>query len=161
MAEEITDETTEELTVTYEMGHMGGLAAELVLLFAQAADLPDPQSAVVYGILGGFVHDEVSLQFAPREDSAQALAIWATAFGAVIECSTEARKDGPERWIKATFPYMHLTVVAFAHIPIPHADYPHQPGRLYDCPACEAACHCTQGDAECVYSGPHNGLAAS
>ena len=42
-----------------------------------------------------------------------------------------------------------------------HADYPHEPGRLYGCPACEAACHCTPGDAECVYSGPHNGLAAT
>ena len=24
-----------------------------------------------------------------------------------------------------------------------HADYPHTPGYLADCPACEAACHCT------------------
>lgn len=29
---------------------------------------------------------------------------------------------------------------------LPHADYPHTPGYLYDCTACEAACHCT-GDA--------------
>lgn len=29
------------------------------------------------------------------------------------------------------------------------------PGRLYDCPVCEAACRCTPGDAECVYSVPH------
>ena len=41
-----------------------------------------------------------------------------------------------------------------------HADYPHVPGRLYDCPACEARCHCTPGDAECVYGGQHNGPAA-
>ena len=156
MAEEIT----EEIGAVYELGHMGALTAEAVLLFAQAADLPDPQSMVIYGILDGFALDEVSLQFAPREDSAQALAIWATMFGGVVECSTQACAEGPQRWIKATFPYMHLTVVAFAHIPIPHASYPHQPGRLYDCPACEAACHCTPGDAECVYSGPHNGLAA-
>lgn len=24
-----------------------------------------------------------------------------------------------------------------------HTDYPHQPGTLYDCPACEATCFCT------------------
>ena len=34
-----------------------------------------------------------------------------------------------------------------------HVDYPHEPGRLYDCPACEAQCHC--GDLSrttpCVY----------
>lgn len=39
-----------------------------------------------------------------------------------------------------------------------HVNYPHEPGRLYDCPACEAQCHCDAdpGTTECVYSGPHN-----
>jgi hypothetical protein len=39
-----------------------------------------------------------------------------------------------------------------------HVDYPHEPGRLYDCPACEAQCHCDSdpGHTECVYSGEHN-----
>jgi len=40
-----------------------------------------------------------------------------------------------------------------------HADYPHLPGTLYDCPACEARCHCTPGATQCVYNGEHNGLA--
>jgi hypothetical protein len=31
-----------------------------------------------------------------------------------------------------------------------HADYPHEPGALYDCPACEAACFCTDG-FQCVH----------
>lgn len=31
-----------------------------------------------------------------------------------------------------------------------HADYPHFPGMLYDCPACEAECFCTDGTS-CVY----------
>jgi hypothetical protein len=26
----------------------------------------------------------------------------------------------------------------------PHADYPHNPGTLYDCPQCEAMCFCTE-----------------
>ena len=38
----------------------------------------------------------------------------------------------------------------------PHVAYPHEPGRLYDCPACESRCHCTPGTAECVFDGPHN-----
>jgi hypothetical protein len=38
-----------------------------------------------------------------------------------------------------------------------HVNYPHEPGRLYDCPACESRCHCTPGTAECVYDGPHAG----
>lgn len=40
-----------------------------------------------------------------------------------------------------------------------HVDYPHFPGRLYDCPACEAKCHCKAGETECVFEGEHNGLA--
>jgi hypothetical protein len=35
----------------------------------------------------------------------------------------------------------------------PHADYPHEPGRLYDCQACEASCHGTADGTECVWSG--------
>jgi hypothetical protein len=39
-----------------------------------------------------------------------------------------------------------------------HVNYPHEPGRLYDCPACEARCHCTgeRSDTECIYSGPRD-----
>lgn len=33
---------------------------------------------------------------------------------------------------------------------IEHADYPHQPGTLYDCAACEDRCFC-KGVFECVY----------
>jgi len=29
--------------------------------------------------------------------------------------------------------------------PVGHVDYPHEPGTLYDCPACEAACLCADG----------------
>jgi hypothetical protein len=42
-----------------------------------------------------------------------------------------------------------------------HVNYPHFPGRLYDCAACESMCHCVPGETECIYSGPHNGTAAS
>lgn len=45
---------------------------------------------------------------------------------------------------------------AVARKDIPHADYPHEPGRLYDCAACEAECHCKPGETECVYSGEHS-----
>jgi hypothetical protein len=31
-----------------------------------------------------------------------------------------------------------------------HADYPHNPGTLYDCPACESGCCCTD-DISCLY----------
>ena len=38
-------------------------------------------------------------------------------------------------------------------LPLEHVDYPHEPGRLYDCPACEAECWCTgrPGDTQCVF----------
>lgn len=35
-----------------------------------------------------------------------------------------------------------------------HADYPHTPGTLYDCPACESQCFCTEKGIDytpCVY----------
>ncbi|WP_143234409.1 DUF6197 family protein [Paractinoplanes atraurantiacus] len=32
-----------------------------------------------------------------------------------------------------------------AEQPSEHVDYPHQPGTLYDCPACEASCFCASG----------------
>lgn len=35
----------------------------------------------------------------------------------------------------------------------PHADYPHERGRLPGCPACEERCHCIPGTAECVWPG--------
>lgn len=41
-----------------------------------------------------------------------------------------------------------------------HSDYPHHPGYLMDCPACEARCHCTEGSAQCVFDGEHNGSAS-
>jgi hypothetical protein len=38
---------------------------------------------------------------------------------------------------------------------IPHADYPHESGRLYDCPSCEAACWCgdLRTETPCIYCG--------
>jgi len=39
-----------------------------------------------------------------------------------------------------------------------HVDYPHHPGHLYDCPACEASCHCTPGDAQCIWPGHGRGV---
>src|SRR5262249_88822 len=138
----MAEETIEEFTETYVMSRMGGLAAELVLMFAQAADLPDPQSATVYGILQGHVHDQVTLCFPRQADSAEALAAWASVFGGVIQSNTTKGDDGPELWVKTTFPWMHLRVEAFAHIPIPHADYPHEPGTRSECAACMAVCFC-------------------
>ena len=44
----------------------------------------------------------------------------------------------------------------FRPMPCPlmaHNEYPHEPGYLYDCEACESSCHCTPGNAECVWSG--------
>ena len=32
-----------------------------------------------------------------------------------------------------------------------HVDYPHDPGHLYDCAACESDCHCAPDSALCVH----------
>lgn len=36
---------------------------------------------------------------------------------------------------------------------VPHADYPHEPGRLHDCLRCSVECFCTgqPGHTECVF----------
>ncbi len=35
---------------------------------------------------------------------------------------------------------------------VKHADYPHTPGMLYDCPKCETTCYCkSDEDGPCVY----------
>lgn len=45
---------------------------------------------------------------------------------------------------------------------IEHVAYPHEPGRLYDCPRCEAECHCTgfPGHAQCVFCATLSGEAS-
>jgi hypothetical protein len=79
--------------------------------------------------------------------------------------------DRPYVWREVpTYGTLHLIPVGLPRGPrrevllvdeLPHADYPHDPGYLYDCPACEASCHCTTGHTECVYDGDHNGTAAT
>lgn len=32
-----------------------------------------------------------------------------------------------------------------------HADYPHTPGSLWDCAACEENCYCRPGQTMCVH----------
>lgn len=32
-----------------------------------------------------------------------------------------------------------------------HVNYPHNPGTLWDCLACESACYCRSDGQECVY----------
>ena len=39
-------------------------------------------------------------------------------------------------------------------------DVGHAPGRLYGCPACEAACHCEPGTDPCVFDGDHHDVDA-
>lgn len=53
----------------------------------------------------------------------------------------------------------HDLGVAYNVVIIRHADYPHEPGRLYDCPACEAKCHCVEGYTQCIFTGEHSGEA--
>ena len=45
--------------------------------------------------------------------------------------------------------------LAYSVTRVDHADYPHPAGYLFDCPACQAMCHCTPGSTECVYEGTH------
>jgi hypothetical protein len=144
------------------------LAVGAVDLLQAAADLPQPRAIAIY--------DEqlISLHFDGQPSSLRAITRWALRFGAVLISQSHEDENGPQSYCYIEFSYYGVAVTAYAVIPagpasdpqpggvdsIPHADYPHLPGRLHDCPACEARCHCTPGDAECVYDGQHNGLAA-
>jgi hypothetical protein len=74
----------------------------------------------------------------------------------------EALDDAADAYLNAASQsfWDELERIARHHLPPAHCGYPHEPGRLYDCPACESKCHCTPGDAECIFAGEHNGLAA-
>lgn len=135
-------------------GHMGGLLFQAAQLFLTACGLPDPQSVVIYGVLDGHTLDEISLHFPAGQPGKDAIAEWAAAFGAEVTKTPGTSGDRPVLVARTEFPFRNITVTAFAIIR--HADYPHHPGTLYDCPACEAACHCTPGSAQCVYDGFHN-----
>jgi hypothetical protein len=104
-------------------GHMGGLAASLVFLLAEAAELPDPEHMSVFGILNGNVHDSVSFQFWPDRAGGEAVVSWGLAFGGVITANTVTTDDGAlERWVRTDFTWHDLEVAAFTHIPLPSAE---------------------------------------
>jgi hypothetical protein len=140
---------------------MGSLFFQAAQLFLTAYGLPDPETVTVYGVLDGHVLDEISLHFASTQPGKDAITQWAAAFGSKITETPGSLGDDPVLYVRTEFPFRAATVSAFAVIllpepeAIPHADYPHQPGTLYDCPACESSCHCTPGSAQCIYDGPH------
>ena len=142
---------------------IGALVACALDLMQEAADLPQPWYIAIHQT------QAIGLQFEHEAPSLMDITRWALRFGSVLVSRPGEGVDGPETWCRTDFDYYGVEVTAYAHIPVTktgnpdeqpaHADYPHEPGRLYGCPACEAACHCTPGDAECVYAGPHNGQA--
>jgi hypothetical protein len=113
----MADEIISELT------HMGSLTAAITFLFAEAAGLPDPETVTVYGILNGHVHDSLSLHFAPREASTEAIALWALRFGGVVRSHVDDYQGVPTLWVRADFTWQDfLPVDAFAAIPLPQQE---------------------------------------
>lgn len=45
---------------------------------------------------------------------------------------------------------MHDLGIVYSVVRIKHVDYPHTPGRLHHCQACQVRCWCDEGDAQCV-----------
>jgi hypothetical protein len=126
-------------------------------LLDEASDLPHPQ----YLTISDTQH--IDLQFPGKPSSLRAITRWALRFGGILASEPHQGKHGPQTRCHLEFDYHGVAVKAYAYIPAAtasnHVSYPHVPGRLHDCPACEAQCHCTPGDAECVYDGQHNGMA--
>jgi hypothetical protein len=102
-----------------DLSHMGSLTAAITFMLAEAADLPDPESVTVYGILSGHVHDEVSLQFAAQAESTEAIVLWAQRFGGVIESKSLDFGDGTKQLVRAKFTWQgFLSVDAFVIFPL-------------------------------------------
>jgi hypothetical protein len=144
---------------------IGALVACALDLMRETGDLPQPRYISIHQSA-----QALALQFAPETASLNSVATWAARFGGILVSSPVEAEHGSETWCRTDFDYYGVALHVYALIPVTvtgspegpeHADYPHEPGRLYGCPACEAACHCTPGDAECVYAGPHNGQAAT
>jgi hypothetical protein len=106
-----------------EIRHMNGLAIALALLLEEAAELPDPETVTIFGILDGYVHDDFMLQFPPVPESQWALVLWALCFGGVITAKTKECETGPQMWVDVKFTYRDaVRVHAFAHIPLPQTE---------------------------------------
>ena len=132
---------------------MSALASALADLFNAADGLEQPV------LIRLDIDERIDLQFDP-EESLDAIASWAQRFnGQVLVISTRPMSNGgTARWIESHFDWHGILVEMYSMTVLDepeHVDYPHEPGRLYGCPACEFRCHCTPGNAECVYDGPH------
>jgi hypothetical protein len=136
---------------------IGALVVGTYNLLCEAADLPQPHYLTISST------QRIDLQFPGKPSSQRAITRWALRFGGVLASEPCEGKRGPLTRCHLEFDYYGVAVKAYAYIPAAtasnHVSYPHLPGRLHDCPACEAQCHCTPGDAECVYGGQHNGMA--
>jgi len=132
-------------------------AFALLEMFQDADGLPDPQSMTVYGIIDGYDHDEVSMQFPKAASSEHAIARWAMRFGGTITSGEMAGDDGWELWVKTEFRFGALKAQAFAHIPLPdreampHSGDIHKPGSRTQCDACMGECFCSTAGVLCVY----------
>jgi hypothetical protein len=143
------------------------LAATAADVLRDADHLPRPRYVSVSST------QHIGVQFGPDPSSLRTLAQWAELFGGTLISAPHDGEDGPETSCHVEFTYYGVAIEAYAFIPaatasnperpekasVQHVSYPHEPGRLHDCPACAAQCHCTPGDAECVYDGPHNAAA--
>lgn len=59
--------------------------------------------------------------------------------------------DAPDRNVAHVLAALHGAADDWDRTHPAHADYPHEPGSLYDCPACEAACYCPDFSGQCVH----------
>ncbi|MBV9204550.1 MAG: hypothetical protein JO037_03895 [Actinobacteria bacterium] len=90
---------------------IGALAAGVVTLLQEAADLPAP------GYIAIFDTQHISVQFSPDPSSLRAITRWALRFGGVVASKPHQGKDGSETWCSTEFGYYGMSGRAYAHIP--------------------------------------------
>jgi hypothetical protein len=132
---------------------MSALAGALCNLLSESEGLEQPC------YIGISDTERVNLQFEPGLDSFDAIVAWSQRFdGDAVTISTRPTSKGAARWVESDFDWHGIHVEIYSATPLDepeHVDYPHEPGRLHGCPACEFRCHCTPDTAECVFDGKH------
>ena len=146
---------------------IGSLVVGTLNLLQEAANLPQPRYITVADT------QDISLQFDADPASLRAITRWALRFGGVLisephhdetgmatYCHTDsATTASPSPPTRSSRPERPPTPDPAARIPSARR-LPAPARQAARLPGVEARCHCTPGDAECVYDGQHNGLAA-
>jgi hypothetical protein len=87
-----------------------------VLAFADHVGLPQPQYCTVSST------GSIDLQLPGEKASLDAVRLWASTYCAAMTSDSHQGDDGPELWVRTQFEDDGVTVMVYAHVPVPQAE---------------------------------------